>query len=133
MSPLEIERDDRCAVPGGTQALLKAGGDVAGAGPHIQNSNRPIAQSANARLQVPFQDARPSPVPVDQAQVLEVAPHLGARKIRIVESFAAGAARRDEEAQPSTRLSTSALFLEPKPMQLQRAWAKEDGRERFGT
>ncbi len=82
---------------------------------------------------MPFQGAGRAPVPVDQSQVLEGKKHLFDGQVGVVESFAAGAARGDEEAQPSARPSTSALFFDPNPMQLQRAWAKEAARERFGT
>ena len=87
------------------------------------------------RHEVPLERPRRSPTAIHDVEILERPPHLLDRKVGVVEALAAGTPGRDERAHEATSpvRMTRALFLEPKPMVLQRACSNDAGREAFAT
>src|SRR6266851_5009552 len=74
--------------------------------------------------EVLLQDARVSPDTVDELEVFQRARHLLRRQAGLVEELERGAAGGDKKRHYACEI-TSALFFDPKPMQLHRACSKD--------
>jgi len=105
------------------------------AGADVQNGDRAAAEGPRPGHEVPLERTRRSPAAIHDVEILERPPHLLDRQVGVVEPLAAGAPGRDERAHEATSpvRITRALFLEPKPMVLQRACSNDAGREAFAT
>ena len=134
VAPLQVEGDDARRRSRRPREGLAAGRAATSPEPaptsRIETGRAP--EGADPRHEVALERARSAPAAVDEAQVLErcaASRRTGGRDRRAARGSAGAAGRGRLTA---AALTTSALFFEPKPMQLQRACANEAGRARVG-
>ena len=127
--PLEVYGDDRSRPAFLREPPAEVTGDRPGAGADVHD-HRPCSRS-DLRGEPAGECARGSPGALHALQVPERARHLLGRERVVVEDLVRGLSGRDEEVT-TPRLTTSALFFDPKPMQLQSACSNDAARDRPG-
>ncbi len=119
VAPLQVQGDDgrRAAGPGEPDAEVSS--DAARARPDVDDHE--AASGRHAGEEPALERPRRAPRLLNEVQIAQRTDHLAVLETGVVEELLAGTPGRDEEAHAPPALTTSALFFEPKPMQLQSA------------